>query len=84
MRLEESKPDYIQRKRQDEEKAALKAEKKRKREVRWNKSDGFFARDMSLVTDNNVNTRAGKWKRGRYGRAIAVMRLQKEDGTRVS
>ncbi|SAL99168.1 hypothetical protein [Absidia glauca] len=82
MRLEESKPDYIQRKRQDEEKAALKAEKKRKREVRWNKSDGFFARDMSLVTDNNVNTRAGKWKRGRYGRAIAVMRLQKEDGTR--
>ncbi|KAI8332106.1 hypothetical protein BC941DRAFT_455852 [Chlamydoabsidia padenii] len=82
MRLEESKPDYIQRKRQDEEKVALKAEKKRKREKRWNKSDGFFARDMSLVTDNNVNTRSGKWKRGRYGRAIAVMRLQKEDGTR--
>ncbi|ORZ01910.1 hypothetical protein BCR42DRAFT_201387 [Absidia repens] len=82
MRLEESKPDYIELKRQKEEKLALKAEKKRKREVRWNNSDGFFAKDMSLITDNNVNTRSGKWKRGRYGRAIAVMRLRKNDGTR--
>ncbi|CAO3634992.1 unnamed protein product [Cunninghamella echinulata] len=37
---------------------------------------------MSLVTDNNVNTTTGKWKRGRYGRAIAVMRLRKADGTK--
>ncbi|CAO3576009.1 unnamed protein product [Absidia cylindrospora] len=82
MRLEESKPDYIELKRKQEEKVALKAEKKRKRELRWNSSDGFFAKDMSLITDNNVNTRSGKWKRGRYGRAIAVMRLRKNDGTR--
>ncbi|KAI8082910.1 uncharacterized protein BX664DRAFT_284703 [Halteromyces radiatus] len=82
IRLEDSKPDYKERKRKTEELLALKAEKKRKRERRWNNSDGFFARDMSLVTDNNVNTRSGGWKRGRYGRAVAVMRLRKEDGTR--
>lgn len=37
---------------------------------------------MTPVTDNNMGTRKG-WKRGRYGRAIAVMRLKKNDGTKV-
>lgn len=38
---------------------------------------------MTPVTDNNMGTRKG-WKRGRYGRAIAVMRLKKNDGTKVN
>lgn len=83
MRIEESKPDYLQKQKLEKEEELLKLEKKRKREERWNNSDGFHAKDMSLITDNNVNTKAGKWKRGRYGRAIAVMRLKKSDGTKV-
>ncbi|CAO3632583.1 unnamed protein product [Cunninghamella blakesleeana] len=82
MKIEESKPDYLQKRKLEKEEALLKLEKKRKREERWNNSEGFHAKDMSLVTDNNVNTKVGKWKRGRYGRAIAVMRLKKADGTK--
>ncbi|KAI9303368.1 hypothetical protein BJ944DRAFT_183495 [Cunninghamella echinulata] len=82
IRIEDSKPDYIEKLEKEKEELVLKAEKKRKREERWNNSDGFHAKDMSLITDNNVNTTTGKWKRGRYGRAIAVMRLRKADGTK--
>lgn len=35
---------------------------------------------MSLVTDRDVEARPG-WKRGRYGRAIRVMRLRRPDGS---
>ncbi|KAI8990967.1 hypothetical protein BDF20DRAFT_841940 [Mycotypha africana] len=81
LKLEEAQMDWQERKRLRDEKFAEKEEKKRKRLLRWNDSDGFHAKDMTPVTDNNVGTRKG-WKRGRYGRAIAVMRLMKEDGTK--
>ncbi|CAG8631023.1 15281_t:CDS:10 [Rhizophagus irregularis] len=41
-----------------------------------------FAEDMSLVTDNNFEHRKG-WKKTKYGRAVSVMRLKKDDGTRI-
>ncbi|KAF7729466.1 hypothetical protein EC973_004446 [Apophysomyces ossiformis] len=81
MRLEEARPDHMERRRMEQEEYEKKAEKQRKRRLRWNDSDGFLAKDMTPVTDANMKTRKG-WKRGRYGRAISVMRLQKEDGTR--
>lgn len=82
LKLEEAKMDWQEKKRQEEQKEVERQEKKRKRLLRWNDSDGFHAKDMSLVTDNNMGKRKG-WKRSRYGRAIAVMRLQKPDGTKV-
>lgn len=81
LKLEEAKMDWQDKKKLEEQKQAEREEKKRKRLLRWNDSDGFHARDMTLITDNNMGTRKG-WKRGRYGRAIAVMRLKKEDGTK--
>ncbi|OLY79857.1 Nucleolar protein 8, partial [Smittium mucronatum] len=35
-----------------------------------------YADDMSLVTEKNVDSRPG-WKRGRYGRAIAAVKIRK-------
>lgn len=81
LKLEEAKMDWQERKRLRDEKIKEQEEKKRKRLLRWNDSDGFHAKDMTPVTDNNMGTRKG-WKRGRYGRAIAVMRLKKNDGTK--
>lgn len=83
LKLEEAKPDYQVRFQQRQEKIKEQEEKKRKRLLRWNDSEGFHAKDMTPVTDNNMGTRKG-WKRGRYGRAIAVMRLKKNDGTKVT
>lgn len=74
--------DWQERKRLRDEKIKEQEEKKKKRLLRWNDSEGFHAKDMTPVTDNNMGTRKG-WKRGRYGRAIAVMRLKKKDGTTV-
>ncbi|KAI9023818.1 hypothetical protein CLU79DRAFT_834641 [Phycomyces nitens] len=80
LRLEEAKEDYLEKKRKEQVKLIEREEKKRKRLARWNDSDGFMARDMTPVTDSNMKDRKG-WKRGRYGRAIAVMRLRKDNGT---
>lgn len=82
LKLEEAKPDFQDRFKQRQEKIKEQEEKKKKRLLRWNDSEGFHAKDMTPVTDNNMGTRKG-WKRGRYGRAIAVMRLKKNDGTKV-
>ncbi|KAL7332103.1 hypothetical protein PS15p_204198 [Mucor circinelloides] len=81
LKLEEAKIDWQERKRLRQEKILEQEEKKKKRLLRWNDSDGFHAKDMTPVTDNNMGTRKG-WKRGRYGRAISVMRLKKDDGTK--
>ncbi|KAI9354958.1 hypothetical protein BD770DRAFT_436137 [Pilaira anomala] len=81
LKLEEAKPDFQDRFKQRQEKIKEQEEKKKKRLLRWNDSEGFHAKDMTPVTDNNMGTRKG-WKRGRYGRAIAVMRLKKNDGTK--
>ncbi|KAI8642059.1 hypothetical protein BD408DRAFT_387732 [Parasitella parasitica] len=80
LKLEEAKIDWQERRRLRQEKILEQEEKKRKRLLRWNDSEGFHAKDMTPVTDNNMGTRKG-WKRGRYGRAISVMRLKKSDGT---
>jgi predicted lipoprotein len=63
-----------------DEKLRERQEKRQKILQRWNQSDGFHAKDMAPVTDNNL--RRG-WKRGRYGRAIAVMRLKRPNGSTV-
>ncbi|GAA5816670.1 hypothetical protein MFLAVUS_010200 [Mucor flavus] len=81
LKLEEAKPDWKERFKERQEKIKEQEEKKKKRLLRWNDSEGFHAKDMTPVTDNNMGTRKG-WKRGRYGRAIAVMRLKKNDGTK--
>lgn len=81
LKLEEAKMDWQERKRLRQEKILEQEEKKKKRLLRWNDSEGFHAKDMTPVTDNNMGTRKG-WKRGRYGRAISVMRLKKNDGTK--
>lgn len=47
------------------------------------KSMAKHAPDMSLVTDGNVEGRRG-WKRGRFGRPVAVMSLKALDGTRLT
>lgn len=83
LKLEEAKPDWKERFKERQEKIKEQEEKKKKRLLRWNDSEGFHAKDMTPVTDNNMGTRKG-WKRGRYGRAIAVMRLKKNDGTKVN
>ncbi|KAI8380915.1 uncharacterized protein BYT42DRAFT_513011 [Radiomyces spectabilis] len=83
MRIEDSKPDYIEKRKIEQQLLEQKEEKKRKRSQRWNDSDGFLAKDMTPITDRNMPTKKG-WKRGRYGRAIAVMRLRKDDGTQAS
>lgn len=83
LKLEEAKADFQDRFKSRQEKIREQEEKKKKRLLRWNDSEGFHAKDMTPVTDNNMGTRKG-WKRGRYGRAIAVMRLKKNDGTKVN
>ncbi|KAI8970499.1 hypothetical protein BDB01DRAFT_845385 [Pilobolus umbonatus] len=80
LKLEEAKADYLERKRLREEQLLEKEERKKKRVLRCNDSEGFHAKDMTPITDNNMN---GKryWRRGRYGRAVSVMRLRKPDGS---
>ncbi|KAI7897779.1 uncharacterized protein BX663DRAFT_527174 [Cokeromyces recurvatus] len=81
LKLEEASLDWQERKRLRDIQWSEKEAKRLKRLSRWNdKSEAFHAKDIDTpVTDNNL--RKG-WKRGRYGRAIAVMRLRKPNGTR--
>ncbi|KAG1646410.1 hypothetical protein G6F44_000864 [Rhizopus delemar] len=81
IKIEEAKMDYKEREALRRQKIEEQEEKKKKRLLRWNDSEGFHAKDMSLVTDNNMNPKRG-WKRGRYGRAILQMKLTKSDGTK--
>ncbi|CAG8493911.1 2107_t:CDS:10 [Dentiscutata heterogama] len=46
-------------------------------------TDTMFAEDMSLVTDNNVDGRKG-WKKSKYGRAVSVMHIRRNDGTKLT
>ncbi|CAG8598191.1 6966_t:CDS:10, partial [Paraglomus brasilianum] len=84
LRIEDAKPDYKQRLQdqwEQERKLAgsqvsgARMSKKRKQET------VTLADNMSLITDKNVDGRKG-WKKVRYGRAVAVMRLRKDDGTK--
>lgn len=85
MKIEDAKPDYKEKHEAEKERIKLKEQQKlekAKKRRRTTDTDGFIAKDMTLVNDKNVDGRKG-WKRGRYGRAIAVMRLQKNNGTKV-
>lgn len=42
-----------------------------------------LAGNQSLVTDKNVDTRRG-WRRGRYGRAIAMLKIRKPSGELIT
>lgn len=82
IKIEEAKIDYKEREDMRKQKFEEQRERRRKILSRWNDSNGFIAKDMSLITDNNMNGKRG-WKRGRYGRAIALMKLTKPDGSKV-
>ncbi|GBB85008.1 hypothetical protein RclHR1_01160002 [Rhizophagus clarus] len=81
LKIQEAKPDYKQRLKSEWEiqKSSTPPCKKRRRDRFHNE----FAEDMSLVTDNNFEHRKG-WKKSKYGRAVSVMRLKKNDGTRIN
>lgn len=84
MKIEDAKPEYKEKLEAEKQALIAKQEKKQERASKRRRNtdaDGFIARDLTLVNDKNVDGRKG-WKRGRYGRAIAVMRLQKDNGTR--
>lgn len=86
MKIEDAKPDYKEKLQAEMEALKVKEAKKQERASKRRRNtdaDGFIARDMTLVNDKNMDGRKG-WKRGRYGRAIAVMRLQKDNGTKAS
>lgn len=80
MRLEDAKPDYKERKRKEDEQLQKKEERQQRKRLRFEKR--FMAKDMTPVTDKNVEKKRG-WRRGRYGRAIAIMHLRRPDGTQV-
>ncbi|RIB23803.1 hypothetical protein C2G38_2170236 [Gigaspora rosea] len=50
---------------------------------RLRNKDTMFAEDMSLVTDNNIDGRKG-WKKSKYGRAVSVMHIRRNDGTKLT
>ncbi|KAH8556653.1 hypothetical protein BGW37DRAFT_552910 [Umbelopsis sp. PMI_123] len=84
MKIEDAKPGYKEKIEAEKQEIKLKQEQKEekaKKRKRVTDSDGFLARDMTLINDKNVDGRKG-WKRGRYGRGIAVMRLTKDNGTK--
>ena len=86
MKIEDAKPEYKEKLQAEMEALKVKQAKKQERASKRRRNtdaDGFIARDMTLVNDKNMDGRKG-WKRGRYGRAIAVMRLQKDNGTKAS
>ncbi|CAO3676216.1 unnamed protein product [Umbelopsis ramanniana] len=84
MKIEDAKPEYKEKLQAEMEALKVKQAKKQERASKRRRNtdaDGFIARDMTLVNDKNMDGRKG-WKRGRYGRAITVMRLQKDNGTK--
>ncbi len=75
--IEEAKEDYIKRRDKEMAQAPITDKKDvlKRRLVR-------HATDMSLVDEKNVEKRKG-WRRGKFGRPIAIVRLRKPDGTLV-
>lgn len=77
LKIEEARPSYTEKLKAQEDgecKAEISTEYKR-RLVR-------HAKDMSLVTDKNVESRKG-WRRGKFGRPIAIVKIRKLDGSLV-
>lgn len=85
LKIQDAKPDYKQRLKEEWENqktlsnlSPLVLKKRRRRN-----KDTMFAEDMSLVTDNNIDGRKG-WKKSKYGRAVSVMRIRRNDGTKLT
>ncbi|KAI8806396.1 hypothetical protein BJ742DRAFT_363148 [Cladochytrium replicatum] len=81
LKVEEAKPDFkarIQKEHKAAELAAAStpadAEKKKRRNRKRGVSEAELADDMNLIDDDNVAKRKG-WKRGKYGRPVAVIRI---------
>ncbi|CAG8542844.1 15817_t:CDS:10 [Funneliformis caledonium] len=86
LKVQEAKLDYKQRLNEEweiqkalEEKAKVSLPRKKRGRDR----SFELAEDMSLVTDSSAETRKG-WKKLKYGRVASVMRLKKDDKTRVT
>ncbi|CAG8596987.1 638_t:CDS:10 [Funneliformis mosseae] len=86
LKVQEAKLDYKQRLKEEweiqkalEEKAKVTLPRKKRGRDR----SFELAEDMSLVTDSSAETRKG-WKKLKYGRVASVMRLKKDDRTRVT
>lgn len=74
LKIDEAKPDYTIRK---EEESSLQPPTKRiRRLVR-------IRADQSLMTDAKVDRRPG-WKRSRYGRAVAALKMRRPDGKLIT
>ncbi|OMH82004.1 putative RNA-binding protein [Zancudomyces culisetae] len=76
MKVQEATENYKIRMDREREQVVEETPKK----TRYSKNR--YAKDMTLVTDKNVDERRG-WKRSRYGRAVAVMRLRMEDNRTI-
>lgn len=74
LKLEAAKEDY---------KARLERERKGSRKQKKSRKRVKHATDMSIATDESVSNKKG-WRRGRFGRAIAVMHMKKPDGTEIT
>lgn len=76
LKLEAAKEDYKVRLERERKSSGEKKKKTTKKRVR-------HAADMSIVTDESASSRKG-WRRGRFGRALAVMHMRKPDGTEIT
>ncbi|KAI9209430.1 uncharacterized protein BJ171DRAFT_486981 [Polychytrium aggregatum] len=88
LKVQEAKPTYVQRlKREWEEAAATKPlsndEVIKVRRKKLKRRPVVYAEDMTLVTDENMRTRKN-WRKARYGRAIAIVKLKHDRTKRVS
>ncbi|ORZ02438.1 hypothetical protein BCR43DRAFT_9901 [Syncephalastrum racemosum] len=81
--LENAKDDYMEVRRKQAEAEAREAPRRERTRKRIAQGGPVrYAKNMNVVTDNNMGKRRG-WQRGRYGRAIAVVRLKRPDGTMI-
>ena len=75
LRLEAADETYLERLKKKQEERPKKEKAKKKRVA--------HAKNMSLVTEDNVEDRKG-WRRGRFGRAMAVLKMKRPDGRSVT
>ncbi|PVU93617.1 hypothetical protein BB559_003229 [Furculomyces boomerangus] len=78
-----AKEHYLDRINREIEKNKTTEIKSIKPKKAFYKSSVLMSEDMSLVTEKNVDGRKG-WKRGRYGRAVAVLRMRDPKGKIIS
>lgn len=74
LKLETAKETYLERLKKEQ----IETPKKKARKKRV-----VHATDMSLVTENNMDDRKG-WRRSRFGRAVAVVKMKRPDRTDIT